>query len=294
MKLHEVIQKKRESVSFEFFPPKDDAAEKKLFAIIRKLESLKPDLVSVTYGAGGSTSKNTRKLVNWIKTETALEPMPHLTCVDQSSEELKTILEDYRSMGVENVLALRGDPPQGSTQFVAPEGGYCYAANLVSLAAQMKHFSIGVACYPEGHIEAVDRKSDLRYTKAKIDAGAHFAITQMFFDNRYFYDYVERAREVGINVPIIPGIMPIFDLNRIGDFCDKCGATLPETAVERLKGASPDEAKRIGRDIVTEQVLDLVKHGVRSFHFYTMNQADTVIDIYVRAGLDKLQSIGNP
>jgi methylenetetrahydrofolate reductase (NADPH) len=131
-------------------------------------------------------------------------------------------------------------------------------------------------------------ESDLRYTKLKIDAGASFAITQMFFDNRYFYKFVERARSIGIKVPIIPGIMPIFDLGRIGDFCAKCGATLPEAAVRRLEGASPEDAKRIGREIAVEQVTDLVRHGVRSFHFYTMNQAEAVADIYARAGLDRL------
>jgi methylenetetrahydrofolate reductase (NADPH) len=288
MKLNEIIEKNRKSISFEFFPPKDEAAEKRLFGVIRRLEGLKPDLVSVTYGAGGSTSKNTRKLVSWIKSETSLNPMPHLTCVDQSSEELKAILEDYRKMGIDNVLALRGDPPQGTTQFVAPKDGFCYAINLVTLAAASGGFSIGVACYPEGHIESTDKDSDLRYTKLKIDAGASFAVTQMFFDNRYFYDFVKRARDIGIKVPIIPGIMPIFDVGRIGDFCVRCGATLPDAALKRLEGASPEDAKRIGRDIAVEQVTDLVRHGVRSFHFYTMNQSETVADIYTRSGLATL------
>ncbi len=288
MRLHETIQKNGKSVSFEFFPPKDEVAEKRLFGVIKKLEGLRPDLVSVTYGAGGSTSKNTRKLVEWIKTETSLVPMPHLTCVDQSQDELKAILDDYQKMGIEHVLALRGDPPQGSSTFVAPKDGFCYAINLVSMAAKTDAFSIGVACYPEGHLESPDKESDLKYTKLKIDAGAHFAITQMFFDNRHFYSYLDRARKIGVKVPIIPGIMPIFDLGRIGEFCVKCGATLPEEAVKRLHGASPEDAKRIGRDIAVEQVQDLVKHGVRSFHFYTMNQAEAVSDIYLRAGLDKL------
>ncbi len=288
MKLHEIIKKNGKSVSFEFFPPRDDVAEKRLFGVIKKLESLKPDLVSVTYGAGGSTSKNTRKLVEWIKTETSLIPMPHLTCVDQSQEELKAILDDYQRMGIEHVLALRGDPPQGSKTFVAPKEGFCYAINLVTMAAKKDSFSIGVACYPEGHVESTDKESDLKVTKLKIDAGAHFAITQMFFDNQKFYKFLDRAMKIGIKVPIIPGIMPIFDLGRIGEFCVKCGATLPEEAVKRLQGASPEDARRIGRDIAVEQVHDLVKHGVRSFHFYTMNQAEAVSDIYMRAGLDKL------
>ena len=288
MKLHEIIKKQGKSISFEFFPPKDEAGEKKLYGAIRKLESLKPDLVSVTYGAGGSTSKNTRRLIQWIKTETSLNPMPHLTCVDQSSEELKAILGDYRNMGIENVLALRGDPPQGTTEFVTPRGGFCYASNLVAMAAAFKAFSIGVACYPEKHIEAPDGETDLKYTKAKIDAGASFAMTQMFFDNRYFYDFLGRAGKIGITVPIIPGIMPIFDINRIGEFCVKCGATLPDSAVKRLQRAAPDEAKRIGRQIAIEQVKDLIGHGVRSFHFYTMNQAEAVTEIFFGAGMDKL------
>jgi len=288
MKLRDIIEKQGKSISFEFFPPKDEAAEKRLLGIITKLERLKPDLVSVTYGAGGSTSKSTRRLVQRIKTETSLNPMPHLTCVDQSSEELRAILEDYQDIGIDNVLALRGDPPQGTNTFVAPRGGFCYASNLVSLAATFHAFSIGVACYPEKHVEAPDRETDLKYTKMKIDAGADFAMTQMFFENRYFYDYVDGAKRIGIGVPIIPGIMPIFDVNRIGEFCVKCGATLPESAVKRLRGASSDEAKRIGREIAVEQVADLISHGVRSFHFYTMNQADAVTEIFFGAGLDKL------
>ena len=288
MKLHEIIKKQGKSISFEFFPPKDEAGEQRLFGVIKKLEALKPDLVSVTYGAGGSTSKSTRSLVNRIKTETPLNTMPHLTCVDQSNEELKAILADYRGMGIENVLALRGDPPQGTTQFVAPKDGFCYAKNLVELAAGFKSFSIGVACYPEGHLEAPSKERDLAYTKEKIDAGAHFAITQMFFDNRYYYDYVERARKIGITVPIIPGIMPIFDVKRIGEFCVRCGATLPAGIVKRWEAASPEDAKRIGQEYAVEQVADLVKNGVRSFHFYTMNQADAVTNIYRGAGLDRL------
>jgi len=288
VKLHEIIRQQGKSVSFEFFPPKDENAEKRLFGVVKKLESLKPDLVSVTYGAGGGTGKNTRRLVQWIKDETSLNPMPHLTCVDQSNDELKAILEDYRRMGVEHVLALRGDPPQGTPQFATPKDGSCYASNLVTLAAGFDAFSIGVACYPEGHLESPNLEQDLYYTRLKIDAGAHFAITQMFFDNRFYYAFVEKARQIGIKVPIIPGIMPILDIKRIGEFCVKCGATLPEAAVKRMEGASPEEAKRIGREITIEQVADLVKNGVRSFHFYTMNQSEPVIDIYRGAGLDRL------
>jgi methylenetetrahydrofolate reductase (NADPH) len=288
MRLHEIIKNKGKSISLEFFPPKDEAGEQRLFGVIRKLEALKPALVSVTYGAGGSTSKSTRRIVHRIKTETTLNPMPHLTCVDQSDQELKAILADYQSIGVENVLALRGDPPQGTTQFVAPKDGFCYAKNLVQLAAGFHSFSIGVACYPEGHLESPGKEIDLKYTKEKIDAGADFAITQMFFDNRYYYDYVDRARKIGIAIPIIPGIMPIFDVKRIGEFCLRCGATLPESAVKRMEGLSPEDSKRAGQEYAIEQVADLIKHGVRSFHFYTMNQAEAVMNIWQGAGLGRL------
>jgi methylenetetrahydrofolate reductase (NADPH) len=280
MKIHEIIKKQGKSISFEFFPPKDQAGEDKLLAVIKKLEALGPDFVSVTYGAGGGTGKNTTSLVKRIKEGTSLNPMPHLTCIDQSKEELKAILDHYRLTGIDNVLALRGDPPKGQIEFVAPKDGFCYAKDLVDLAATFHSFSIGVACYPEGHIESPNREMDLLYTKRKIDAGAHFAITQMFFENHFYYDFLERAGKIGINVPIIPGIMPIFDIKRIGAFCQNCGATIPNSLVTRMENASPEDAKRIGREFATEQCADLIKHGIRYFHFYTMNQAEAIIDIY--------------
>jgi methylenetetrahydrofolate reductase (NADPH) len=280
MKIHEIIKKQGKSISFEFFPPKDQVGENKLFAAIKKLDALGPDFVSVTYGAGGGTGKNTMSLVKRIKEETLLNPMPHLTCVDQSKEELKTILDNYRLAGIDNVLALRGDPPKGQITFVAPKDGFCYAKDLVDLAAAFHFFSIGVACYPEGHIESPNQEMDLFYTKLKIDAGAHFAITQMFFENHFYYDFLEKAVKIGINVPIIPGIMPIFDIKRIGAFCQNCGATLPKSLVARMENASPEDAKRIGREFAIEQCADLIKHGIRYFHFYTMNQSEAVIDIF--------------
>jgi methylenetetrahydrofolate reductase (NADPH) len=288
MKIHELITEQGKSISFEFFPPKDQTGEDKLLTAIKRLETLRPDFVSVTYGAGGGTRKNTRSLIKRIREETSLNPMPHLTCIDQSKEELKTILGDYRLMGVDNVLALRGDPPQGTTEFVAPKDGFCYAKDLVDLAATFNSFSIGVACYPEGHIESPNLEMDLFYTKLKIDAGAHFAMTQMFFENRFYYDFLERAGKIGIKVPIIPGIMPIFDIKRIGAFCQNCGATIPNPLVTRMENASPEDAKHIGREFALEQCADLIKNGIRYFHFYTMNQAEAVIDIFRSLKLDEL------
>jgi len=288
MKIGDIIKKRGSSLSFEFFPPKDEAGEARLFQTIAKLEALSPTFVSATYGAGGSTLKNTSRLIGRIKRETSLTAMPHLTCVDQSKSELRKILEDYKGQGIENVLALRGDPPQGTEKFVAPKDGFCYAIDMVTLAVDVGGFSIGVAVYPEGHAESPSLEMDIYYTKQKIDAGADFAITQMFFDNGYFYDFLERAEKAGITIPIIPGIMPITGLGQIKRFCQMCGATLPDKIVRRFEKAGADEAARVGIEVATEQCADLLGHGVRYFHFYTLNQFDAVSQIVSNLGLKRL------
>jgi methylenetetrahydrofolate reductase (NADPH) len=234
MKIKELIARQRRSISFEFFPPKSKEDEDGLFEVIARLESFEPTFVSVTYGAGGGTLKSTRQLIKRVKEETSLTPMPHLTCVDQSEEELRGILRDYLGLGIENILALRGDPPSGTARF-SPKNGLCHAKDLVQLAAAFNDFSVGVAVYPEGHLEAPSLEADLFYTKHKIDAGADFAITQMFFDNCFFYDFAERAEGAGIRAPIIPGIMPITDIGRIKRFSQMCGATLPASLVRRME-----------------------------------------------------------
>lgn len=292
MRIEKSIEMKGESLSFEFFPPRDKAGEDKLFENIVKLEALNPTFVSVTYGAGGGTSKNTKNVVLRILQETSLVPMPHLTCVDQDRNELKAILQDYMKLGIENVLALRGDPPKGAKTFTPPKDGFCYARDLVQLTASLKGFSIGVAVYPEGHCESPELETDMYYTKQKIDAGADFAITQMFFDNSYFYDFLERAAKADIKIPIIPGIMPITDIDRIKNFSQKCGATLPDHIIQRFQKAAPatDGAKKIGIEVATEQCADLLKHGIRYFHFYTLNQSDIVFQIVNNLGLQTLEA----
>jgi len=280
MKIKELIAQQGKSISFEFFPPKTRGDEDKLFGVIAELEALNPTFVSVTYGAGGGTLKNTRQVLLRIKRETSLTPMPHLTCVDQGKDELSKILEDYSGHGVENVLALRGDPPKGAEKFTAPENGFCYAIDLVQLAIATGGYSIGVAVYPEGHIEAPSLEMDMFYTKQKIDAGADFAITQMFFDNQFFYGFMERAEKAGISIPIIPGIMPVTDIEKIKRFSQMSGATLPPSLVEQMeKATSADEAQRIGIDFATRQCQDLWQNGVRYFHFYTLNRSQTVAEI---------------
>jgi methylenetetrahydrofolate reductase (NADPH) len=288
MKIGDIIKERGGSLSFEFFPPKDEAGEARLFQAIAKLEALSPTFVSVTYGAGGGTMKNTGNVIGRIKRETPLTPMPHLTCVDQSKGELRKILEGYKGQGIDNVLALRGDPPKGTGKFVAPKDGFCYAIDMVTLAVDVGGFSIGVAVYPEGHPESPSLEMDMYYTKQKIDAGADFAITQMFFDNSYFYQFLERAEKAGITIPIIPGIMPIGDLARIQKFSQMCGATLPGRIVRRLEKAGADEAGKVGLEVATEQCADLLEHGVRYFHFYTLNQAEAVSQIVANLGLERL------
>jgi len=279
MKIHEIIKNQGKSISFEFFPPKDLDGENRLVPVIKRLEALGPDFVSVTYGAGGSTGKNTVSLVERIQEGTSLTPMPHLTCIGQSYGDLKTILDHYKHLGIENVLALRGDLPQGTSDADFPEDCLTCAKDLVDLTATYQAFSIGVACYPEGHIEAPSLEKDLLFTKRKIDSGAHFAITQMFFENRFYYNFLNRAEKIGIHIPIIPGIMPILDIKRTGEFCRRCGTTIPNSLVARMEKASPEDAGLIGREFAIEQCADLIRQGVRCFHFYTMNQAETVIDI---------------
>jgi methylenetetrahydrofolate reductase (NADPH) len=295
MKIKNIIEQQGKSISFEFFPPKSLEGEEQLFQAIRRLESFDPAFVSVTYGAGGGTLKNTRQVIKRIREETSLTPMPHLTCVDQSKEELREILDDYLGLGIENILALRGDPPKGTTVLV-PKDGLCYASDLVQLVASFNAFSTGVAVYPEGHIEAPSLETDIFYTKQKIDAGADFAITQMFFDNSFFYRFMERAQKAGIDIPIIPGIMPITDIERIKKFSQTCGATLPAYLVDQMERAkSADEARQIGLDFAIRQCEDLARNGIRYLHFYTLNRAEVVSEIldslsfYERRHRERLQ-----
>jgi len=288
MKIRDIIEQRGNSLSFEFFPPKTQEAETQLFDAIKRLEIFRPSFVSVTYGAGGGTRKTTRRVVEHIMLETSLTPMPHLTCIGQSEDELKAILRDYQQLGIENILALRGDPPR-ETAWSPADDGHCHATDLVRLARSLDGLSIGVAVYPEGHVEAPSLETDMFYTKQKIEAGADFAITQMFFDNRFFYDFMERAEKAGIRIPVIAGIMPITDIGKMKQFCQTCGSTLPSSLVRRMETAgSPGEVARIGIDFATRQCEDLWQHGVRFFHFYTLNRAEAVTEVLHNSSLEGL------
>src|SRR5215212_9035755 len=228
MRIDELLGSSDEPVfSFEFFPPKTPEGEQNLFNALQELQRLEPAFVSVTYGAMGSTRTKTIDIVQRIQQEFGLDAMAHFTCVGATTDELREVLDQMRETGIQNVLALRGDPPQGETEWTATEGGLEYSRELIELIRDQYDFAIGAACFPEVHIHAADADSDLRYLKEKVDAGARFLITQLFFDNQAYYDFVARARDIGVDVPIIPGIWPITNASQIKRVTEMCGATIP-------------------------------------------------------------------
>jgi methylenetetrahydrofolate reductase (NADPH) len=272
--------------SFEFFPPKDAEGVGRLFETIAELRPYEPAYVSVTYGAGGSTRRLTVELVRRIKQEVGIEAMAHLTCVGATREELLDVLEQLRASRVDNVIALRGDPPRGESRFVKTDGGLEYASELVALIRARHDLCIAAACYPENHVEALDAASDLRYLKQKVEAGADFLITQLFFDNADYFRFVERARAAGIDVPIVAGIMPITNLSQIKRFTALCGARIPAPLLASLEtcGADPDAVRAIGVEHATAQCRDLIARGAPGVHFYTLNRS-----LATRHVLDRLR-----
>ncbi len=265
------------SFSFEFFPPKTDDGERNLAAALDALSGMGPSFVSVTYGAGGSTEqrRKTIDIVSRIKADFGLEAMAHFTCVNATTEELRATLDLMRDAGIENVLALRGDPPQGQEEWTATEGGLRYSRELIELIRAEYDFAIGAACFPETHIHATSADDDLRYLKEKVDAGASFLITQLFFDNAYFYDFVARAREIGIDVPIIPGIMPITNFAQIKRITSLCGSVIPGHLIAELDARSdnPQAVTDFGVAYATLQCADLLARGAPGIHFYTLNRS---------------------
>jgi methylenetetrahydrofolate reductase (NADPH) len=265
------------SFSFEFFPPKTDEGERNLGRALAELSRLSPTFVSVTYGAGGSTTqkRKTIDIVRHLKRDYGMEAMAHFTCVGATTAELREMLDTMRQSGVENVLALRGDPPQGETEWTATEGGLEYSRELIELIRDEYDFAIGAACFPEVHIHATDAESDLRYLKEKVDAGARFLITQLFFDNQAYYDFVARAREMGIDVPIVPGIWPITSANQIKRVTEMCGARIPEDLLRELelRGDQPGSVTDLGVAYATLQCAELLAHGAPGIHFYTLNRS---------------------
>jgi methylenetetrahydrofolate reductase (NADPH) len=275
---------KEPAFSFEFFPPKDAPGVDRLFETIAELKPYQPTYVSVTYGAGGSTRRLTVELVRRIKREAGIEAMAHLTCVGATREELLGVLDELAESGVENVIALRGDPPRGQTNFVRTEGGFGNAVELVRLAKSRQDFCLAAACYPEKHPEAPDTETDLARLKVKVDAGVQFLITQLFFANQDYFRFVERARAIGIDVPIVAGIMPVTNLSQLKRFTALCGACIPASLLEKLERAGSDESavRAIGVDYATAQCRELLERGVPGIHFYTLNRSLATRDILDR------------
>jgi methylenetetrahydrofolate reductase (NADPH) len=281
MKIKDILEKVSPSFSFEFFPPKDSEGFEQLYKTISQLKACNPTYVSVTYGAGGSTRSKTIDLVGRIKNDIGMESMAHLTCVGNSQEELRSVLDTLQEIGIQNILALRGDPPQGQETFVRPENGFAYANELVGFIRKNYDFCIGVAGYPEGHVECSDKDVDLDNLKRKVDAGADFIVTQLFFDNRYYFDFIERTRAIGIGMPIIPGIMPILNARQTQRFTKMCGSTIPENLMKELELAQgeADRVRQIGIEYATRQCEKLLQEGAPGIHFYTLNRSNATLKI---------------
>lgn len=264
------------SVSFEFFPPKSDAAAETLWSAIKRLEPLRPEYVSVTYGAGGTTRERTHSTVTRIARETSMAPAAHLTCVGSSREEIAEIAKEYLDAGVTHIVALRGDPPEGANRYEPHPEGYAYASDLVAGLKQVGDFEISVAAYPETHPEAESADADLDNLKRKIDAGATRAITQFFFDPDVFLRFLDRARGAGISIPIVPGILPVTNFTQTAKFSKMCGASVPSWMYGLFDGLDDDAETRklVAASVAAEQCRVLHANGVNAFHFYTMNKAD--------------------
>jgi methylenetetrahydrofolate reductase (NADPH) len=275
MRIDEIITSARPCFSFEFFPPSTAEGKDALYETIRILRPLDPGFVSVTYGAGGATREGTVDISGTIKREYGIETMAHLSCVGETAERLEELLGNIERAGLENVLALRGDPPRGETEFRQPEGGLSSSVELTAFIAERFDFAIGGASFPEVHPEADDLAADLAFLKNKVDAGDSFLITQLFFDNEVYFDWLAAARRAGIDVPIIPGVMPITSYPQIKRFCEICEATIPAPLAEAMEALGGDERAELelGIAYAARQCDELLAAGVPGIHFYTLNRA---------------------
>ncbi len=287
LRIDQILGKGKPVISFEFFPPKTEAGFNALYQTINELHPLHPSYVSVTYGAGGSTRSKTVELVERIQNNLKLRAMAHLTCVGHTSNEIGEILDDLWKANIRNVLALRGDPQPGQMQFVATQGGFAYADELVSFARSHHDFCIGVAGYPEGHPQCLNLARDMQNLKRKVDNGGCFIVTQLFFDNTDFYRFRETARLMGISVPIVAGIMPILNVAQIKRFVSMCGAKIPQRLLVKLESleADPEAVYAAGVEFATRQCQDLLFNGVDGLHFYTLNKSKATVQICEQLGV---------
>ena len=289
LKIKDILKKTR-PVSFEFFPPRHAEGIPAVLETLNELKTYCPDYVSVTYGAGGSTRAFTEEITFEAKRTAGVEVMAHLTCVGQTKEEIHGVLERLDAEGVENIIALRGDPPRGTTEFVPVEGGFNHATDLLQHVKANFDFGVAAACYPEGHTESVDLDADLEYVKMKVENGADFLITQLFYDNQYYYDFLERARAFGIDVPIIPGILPVLNSSQVRRFTTLSGSEIPPQLDKLLDKYvdNDDSARDMGVEYATAQVRELWDSGVPGVHFYVLNRNYSVSRI-----LDNLKIPGH-
>ena len=280
--ISELLASNRPVRSLEFFPPKDEAGVAALRLTAQALQRIAPDFVSVTYGAGGSTRERTAQVSRLLREEIGFTVMPHLTCVGHSRAELHAVADQLHEGGYRNIMTLRGDPPKGQTEFVPNQDGLRYASDLVALLkSRHADFCLGVGGYPEKHPEAPSAVADLDHLKRKVDAGADFITTQLFFDNEVYFRFVEQCRGRGISVPIVPGIMPVLGLKQIKRFTEMCGATLPAKLVTRLEaaGEAPEIVETIGLDWALMQIRDLLARGAPGYHLYIMNRARSALTL---------------
>jgi len=287
LRLNEIYARHQPAISIEFFPPKNEEGDKVLAKRIEELRRFNPAFCSITYGAGGSTRERTLAWARKLKHDFGLETMCHLTCVGHSRDELRRILEQLRDDGIENIMALRGDPPRGESTWKPHPDGLAHAVGLVRLARSIWDFGIGVAGFPEVHPEATSAEDDLRHLKEKVDAGAHVVITQLFFDNEDYWRYVAAARAVGVNVPIVPGIMPFRSVAQLEKFTTVYARTKsgPARVPPRLRAElekvaeDPEAVARLGIDYATRQCQELLANGAPGIHFYCLNESDAVSSI---------------
>ena len=299
MHITDIINKGRPTFSFEFFPPKSERASESLFETIKDLESLAPSYVSITYGAGGTTRERTHDLVEKILEKTTLIPIPHLTCVQHTEEEISNILKRYSDKGISNILALRGDNPKSDAQYDRSKDSFCFARDLVefirnfdnsTLDKKSKSFGIGVAGFPEGHPETPNRIKEMDHLKAKVDSGADYICTQLFFDNHDFFDFRDRCELAGINIPIIAGIMPVTSISGMQRMADlAAGSRFPAKLLKSIDRCNldSDAVERVGIQYATEQCSDLLNNGVDGIHFYTLNKSKSTRGVFEALGINK-------
>lgn len=285
MRIAELISVDKKFLSLEFFPPKEEQSWPAFFKEVDKLKKIDPLFVSVTYGAGGGTQAKTLQLVDRLKNEHGFEPMAHLTCVGASEERLRAFLGNLENSGIDNVLALRGDPPQGDKTFKPSDSKFRYASDLVPfIKDNYPRLGVGVAAYPETHPEATSPEDDLRYLKLKLDAGGDFAITQLFFDNRVYWDFLKKTKALGIEKPIVPGILPIFSLKVVKKISSLCGATIPDELARNLEEAQKDGGEQavleVGVEHARKQTQELLDNGAPGAHLYTLNKSEACLKLF--------------